>query len=392
MISFPVLAQEHWSVPQPVVEIVGDFNTAAPFLSSDGKSLYFRSDQIRQKVATRFYVATRLQPQGQFTAVIELAVLNDANVSIGTPRPDGLVPWKAPSTPIDCLWISNDDLRMYYTESGLSRGGVVYTERQSVTDPWRRGSRKVLGNRDRWSLGMIYGRISLTQDELFIAATSSGGLAPKGSPPHYELQYATRSNISENFNALIRIEGFNSLAPEGDPFIMPDGLSIYFVSTKDSEGYKIFKAVRANRNEGFGNVQLVDDLDIPECNLRCPALSADGTVIYFEVQRPISDRVTKSDIYYSEIIKEPAALARHLVEHAIIEKEAAGEALTLAQAFEHEAIRNLEIAQKDTNGISRKSLLKAKILLGISLVRDKIADEAIQKSLDDLEKLLDDGF
>jgi len=381
-------AQEHWSQPQPITEIIGDFNTAAPFISSDGKSLYFRSDQNHMNVQTRFYAATRPQAHGPFTSVMELAVLNDAN-SYSIPQPDGRILFKAPATPIGYVWVSADNLRMYYTTTLMLSGGVVCTERQNETVPWRRGSRIVLGSSSQWpvkNIGM-YGRISLTQDELVITVASGSGT--KTSLPAMELQYGTRNNISENFDSAMAIDGLDSLASESDPFIMPDGLAIYFVSNRGNEGYRIFKAVRAGREEAFGNVQLVDDLVLPECNLRCPALSTDGTAIYFEVQKTINGQMTKSDIYYSEVIKEPTVLARHLIEHAMIEKDKVSDSLAQAQEFEREAMRNLEIALKDAKGIARKNLFKAKIHLAISIVRQKIADREILESLDELEKAMD---
>jgi hypothetical protein len=52
-------------------------------------------------------------------------------------------------------------------------------------------------------------------------------------------------------------------------------------------------------------------------------------------------------------------------------------------------MENLEIVLKGTKGIARKSLLKAKIHLAISMVREKIADREIRESLGDLEKAMD---
>jgi hypothetical protein len=396
LMSSSGLAGQHWSVPRPVAEIVGDFNTAAPFLSFDGKSLYFRSDQPGAKARTRFYAAGRAEAQGPFTSITELIALNDANSGSSVLQPNGSYLVRAPASPIYSVWVSSDNLRMYYTVSGSLTGGVVCTERTSVDEPWRRGARTVLGSTSPGWYGTAlpvkyslygYGKISLTEDELFIAAMLNGSVLlkrpPASSVSTAELQYGVRNTLGENFGAPMAIEGVDSLAGEGEPFIMPDGLVIYFASCRDNEGYKIFKAVRVSKAEAFGNVEVVSDLNLAGCNLRSPALSADGSVIYFEVQRG-----TKSDIYYSEALRQPAVLAKHLIEHAAIEKDKAGEAIAQARVFEREAAANLEIAQKDASGKYRNSLLKARILLGISMVRDKVADESIQKSLDELEEAL----
>lgn len=391
--SLMCMAGEHWSVPRPVSEIVGDFNTASPYLSFDGKSLYFRSDQNRQNVSSRFYVATRPQAYGSFLTIAELTALNDAN-GYSILQPNGSYLVKTPSTPLGNVWVSRDNLRMYYTTSdSLHIGsGVVLTQRATVDDPWLRSSKIILGGtsstgRPPFYSSFSYNRISLTEDELCIAAMPSGGilkLRPGETALMSELQQAFRNSLVENFGAAAAIAGISSPAPEGDPFIMSDGLTIYFVSNKDYAGYKIYKAIRPGRTEAFGNIELIEDLNMDSCDLHCPAVSADGNSIYFEVQRG-----GKSDIYYSEVLRHPEALAKHLIEHALIEKDNAHNTLLQALAFEREAMKNLEIVKKNAHGKYGQSLLKAKILVGIAMVRDKIADEAIQKSLDELEDAMD---
>jgi hypothetical protein len=387
------MAGEHWSVPQPVSEIVGDFNTASPYLSFDGKSLYFRSDQNRQNVSSRFYVATRPQAYGRFLTITELAALNDAN-GYSIQQPNGSYLIKSPSTPLGNVWVSRDNLRMYYTQLDTFRvgSGVVLTSRATISDPWLRSSKTVLGgiSSTEWPplySASSYSRISLTEDELCIAVMPNSTIVksrPGETTLVSELQQAFRDHLGVNFGTAAVIAGISSPAPEADPFIMADGLTLYFVSNKDYAGYKIYKATRLNRSEAFGCVELVDDLMVDGCDLRCPAVSADGNSIYFAVQYG-----GKSDIYYSEVIRQPEALAKHLIEHARMEKDNAGSALEQAMAFEREAMRNLEIARKNASGKYGRSLLKAKILVAISLVRDNIADQSIQKSFDELEEAMD---
>ncbi|OHB53984.1 MAG: hypothetical protein A2Y07_03725 [Planctomycetes bacterium GWF2_50_10] len=387
----PLYAQDHWSAPQPLTDIAGDFNTAAPFLSYDGKSLYFRSDQNRQNVSSRFYVATRPQPDGSFSTVTELTQLNDAN-SYSITQPNGSIIYKTPSFPIGYIWVSPDNLLLYYTE--LAKSSIYCVSRVDQDQPWKRTGQRIYPNPNFYYLS-TFGRFSFTGDELLMAIASNSARYPKPlikelipKSPLYtdEIAFTARITVADIFGPVSNAPTLNSRSIDTDPFLISDGLTIYFASDRDANNFNIFKASRPTRTDQFSYPERITDLEIPGFDLRCPCLSSDGKTIYFEAQQT-SGTATKCDIYYSRLLEEPVSLASHLMAHAAIEKDKASAALANAQDYEHQAMINLNTAlNTPAYRPSFKSLLKTRILLSLSILRDKTADETLQKAITDLEK------
>lgn len=268
-----------WSEPVPVTEVNTDYGDRTPFLSYDGLTLYFCRADTPAFYYHRIYQATRPEPQGPFTSVQEISSLNYSGGHVA------------------CPWVSPDNLRMYYhrTEPG-SEWRLKVSERASVNDPWQPGINiselNVLGH---------LGDPSLTEDELTIVFYGNNLSGGQGG---VDLWMATRPDKNSPFGNITNLAGVNSSAGEGDPFISPDGLSLYFASDI-SGNLQMYKAERESLDAPFGNVEHLSFFDTPGANSRFPTLSSDGSAFYF--CRELGGAVVSADIYVS-YVPEPATL------------------------------------------------------------------------------------
>jgi hypothetical protein len=254
VLSGPVLAE--WTTPA-LVE--AGINTAGieftPYLSYDGLSLYFS----RNTGTYSIYEAKRNQPSGDFTSVSKVF---STSGNACTP------------------WVSSDNLRMYYHQE-YGSWQIKVSTRASVNGSWTQGT-LVSG----LPSGICFP--SLSSDELTIVYNNPnvGG---------WDMYMATRSSKDSAFGNIRSITELNTAGYEHRPFLSPDALSIYWTNLD-----QIYKATRSSLNGSFGNVQILSALDMPGQANSTPAISSDGTAIYF-----LSGA---SDIYVSYNVPEPVTL------------------------------------------------------------------------------------
>jgi Tol biopolymer transport system component len=175
---------------------------------------------------------------------------------------------------------------MYYYQEA-STWQIKVSQRASVSDPWPQGT-AVSG-----LPGSSISFPSLSSDELTIVFDnpSVGG---------WDMYIATRPNINSSFGNIRSLNELNTAGFDSRPFLSPDALSIYW-----SNGRQIFEAIRSSLNDPFGNIQHLSALDMPDRYNDHPAISSDGTAIYFISGLSVS---TNTDIYVSYLVPEPATL------------------------------------------------------------------------------------
>jgi hypothetical protein len=264
VLSVPVLAAE-WTAPVPVTSGINtQYAEVTPYLSYDGLSLYF-TRYYSSSVSACIFEAKRSQPSGAFTSVSQVL--------------------STPGHHVYCPWVSPDNLRMYYHEE--STWQIKVSQRASVSDPWPQGT-VVSG----LSSGICVP--SLSSDELTIVYDNPnvGG---------WDMYIATRPDKSSSFSNIRNLSEINTAGFESRPFLSPDALSIYW-----SLGGQIFEATRSSLSDLFGNVQHLSALDMPGRYNDHPAISSDGTAIYF-VSGLLGN--ANADIYVSYLVPEPATIA-----------------------------------------------------------------------------------
>jgi Tol biopolymer transport system component len=97
----------------------------------------------------------------------------------------------------------------------------------------------------------------------------------------FDLYRATREDIELPFHPPVKLAGdVNTSESEADPFVMPDGKTVWFSSQRRGSGYgQIYVATRRSRDSG----ELTLDHEATELGeARHPTLTADGLTIYYE--------------------------------------------------------------------------------------------------------------
>ncbi len=262
-----------WTTPQPVTNGI---NTSShenfPFLSFDGRTLYFTRETLGH---WEIYQATRTGTSGPFTSVTKaLAHGSDYHVS--------------------GAWVSADNLRLYYrSESSLWRLRV--STRASVAAPWPAGI--VIPGLESFNKA---GTPKLTQDELTIVFDAYNAPGGMGS---WDIWIASRPDTSSPFGNIRNLSEINSSTGEGPPYLTPDGLALYFYSTRNGTS-QLFRATRDSLSEPFDNLEHLSFFD-SAYGVGSPSLSADGLTLFFS--KASADGT--SDIYFSERSAPVACIA-----------------------------------------------------------------------------------
>jgi WD40-like Beta Propeller Repeat/PEP-CTERM motif len=261
VLSVPALAD--WTTPVPVQSVVNSsVQEWTPYLSYDGLSLYF-TRYINGDNAT-IYEARRSQPSGNFTSVRQ--VLSSGNVY----HP----------------WVSQDNLRMYYEQEGSS-WQVMVSQRASVNDSWSVGN-VVSG------LPNNIGMPSLSQDELTMVFNNP-------NVNGWDLYIATRPNKNSAFGTARNLSEINTAFADSSPSLSPDGLAIYFTSTRSGQALT-YEATRQSLNDPFGAAQLLP-IYTPN-GAMWPNISSDGKALYFGEM--VGSDV---DVFVSYNVPEPATIS-----------------------------------------------------------------------------------
>jgi Tol biopolymer transport system component len=250
------IASADWTEQVPLTEVNTNYHDKSPFLSFDGLTLYFCRENGPWGWTIRIYQATRTEPAGPFTSVEEISTLNISNAHVAYP------------------WVSQDNLRMYYYRSGGGRARLMVTTRASTNDPYLPG----VEISELSALGNVY-TPSLTTDELTIVFS---GDSLSGGQGGLDVWIATRPNITSPFSNVRNLAEINSSAADGHSSISPDGLTLHFVSDRNSSGIgQLFKATRESLDAPFGSPEHLSFFDSPGSSLGYPFLSSDGKAFYF---------------------------------------------------------------------------------------------------------------
>ena len=236
----------------------------------DGLTMYFARGNEGAFYYFRMYQATRATVSDPFSQVTEISTLNNSGGHILFP------------------WVSSDNLRMYYqtTQTGISK--IRYTSRASTSAPWMPGTE--ISQID--ALGNV-SSISLSSDEhTALIAVNNGST--------FLTYIATRPDKNSSFSTPTAVAAMNT-SYSADPFLMPDGLSAYFVS---GSGGQLYKTTRATLSDAFGNVEMIPGFD----KIRTPSVTADGMTMYWAKAAFDQRGLPIHDIYVSHYIPEPATM------------------------------------------------------------------------------------
>jgi hypothetical protein len=255
--SDPGLACSPWGsdlafrVPILLDSINSDDMDWKPYVTQDGLSIWFVSDRPGGVGGYDFYRATRTSTAESFGDVQVLSSINTEwqeyrlvfdsvgqTAFISTDRPGGLggsdLWWASLESPYNVEaaifspmpnvnsegqeWDVNltlDDLQLFFNRDNQ----IYFAVRDSVQSEFQEP--QPLGDNINDSGG---GNPSLTADGLVLVfnATREGGVGD------VDIWYATRSDPSQPFSTPRLVPDVNTVEFEADPFVSPDGCSLYF--------------------------------------------------------------------------------------------------------------------------------------------------------------------
>lgn len=350
-----------WTEPVHVTEVNTEYCEYSPFLSFDSLSLYFARGRTSNYYYFRIYEATREEPYGPFTSVRE--VLKSSGQHVFSP----------------C--ISPDNLRMYYfaqTEYPIL-WQLKVSERTSVNDPWQQG----INISELNHLGKIH-KPALTADELIIVFASYDITGGQGG---YDIWMAARPDMRSPFGEVTNLAEVNTALNDGDPFISPDGLTLYFQSNRNGPS-QIFRTTRASLNETFGPVEHLTICDTPGGHSGHPCISSDCSTLYFI--RQIGDDKSTGDIYVSYWIVDPYEDAINSIEDAIAEKLEALEKVNAAIEKEWTAYEALEelLDSGDYGDLTKADIIRAKQEIHSAIQHQELSKKTLERSIEKLQDAL----
>lgn len=238
------------------VELVANVNSPDldrdPFVTADGKTLYFMSAREGGQGGQDIWRATRESRDAPFSAPVNVTELNssvdDTRVSLtedqltavlasaresgfdvfqserasigeafSTPTRLGLVTTSADDHDPA---ISLDGLRLYLSSDlpdGPGNRDIVLSARGSLTAPFPPAESLANVN-----TGDLEADPAVTADELVIMFTKNN-----------DIHYATRASVQEDFSTPMPLTGLNTGASaEDDPFVTADGCELFFASDR----------------------------------------------------------------------------------------------------------------------------------------------------------------
>jgi hypothetical protein len=254
----------------PVAEIDTESIEDNPTLTRDGLQIFFTSDRDGN---TDVWFATRSSPTGLF----------------GDPqRVDEASTDGVESSPA----ISLDGLTLFVGIDEMD-GGL------GALDIWSLGR---TSRNAAWSAPVNVTELNSAEDDIPRPPAMNDTVMPlasRRSLEGYRTYLASRSSPDEPFDAPLLVR---ELAVAGqstvDAFLTEDGLTLFYCSAAAENEGDLYYAIRPSLDEPFGPPIAITDLNTG-ADERDPWLSPDGTTLYFA-----SDREGTLDIFRSQVSRE----------------------------------------------------------------------------------------
>jgi Tol biopolymer transport system component len=243
---------------------VGSLNTAGseidPVLSPDGLTLYYVAYRSALQ-GNDIYRATRAKAKDRFGAGTPYdevsSTFNDTHFFVG---PDNLEAFIASDRPVN------------YGSTDIFRA-----TRTTTTDAWATFTSSATVNSNSAEFNP-----HLESHQLTLWFDATDRLDGAGQQ---DIFYTTRAAPLTGFGSPTPATELDSIGNERDASLTDDGLVILFQSDRDG-AFRVYFATRASRNAPFGSPVIVTSLDPYMGSLIDPFISPDGCSIYFAADLP----------------------------------------------------------------------------------------------------------
>lgn len=190
-----------WSDPTPVDELNSADVETTPEVSPDGLTIYFASGRMPTLGGNDIWMATRASRTAAWGTPVQVSALS--------------------STAADGAPVQIDELSILIDSDREGSLDIFLASRASAADAW--GTPVVIGE---LVSAENEGNPMLSSDKLTIYFDSNRS-------GNNELYAATRSSPAEAFGAPAPIAELNSTSADSDPWVSPDGRTMYFTSSRD---------------------------------------------------------------------------------------------------------------------------------------------------------------
>jgi hypothetical protein len=263
-------ARYHFEAPQLVSELRTDFRTDNPTLTGDLLEIYFTSDRGG---GGDVWFARRSDIYHPFAAPAPVTEVNTSTFETSSAiSPDGLTLWFGSDRPNGAgttdIWVSNRANRTATWSTPLNVTALNTAAEDIPRPPGQHGLVMPLSSKaataavyqtffaSRPSQGATFGTpvlVSslmlpdrstvdgfLSDDGLTIffsraplVATADGAPVPDGGMPTADLFVAFRRSVDAPFDFSLPLDELNTPGDERDPWLTPDGHTLYFTSDRD---------------------------------------------------------------------------------------------------------------------------------------------------------------
>jgi hypothetical protein len=255
-----------FDVPRPVTELMADAKSDNPTLTADLLDIVFTTDRVSGN--SDIWTARRRSPDLRFDPPVAIAELNqDAFETSAAISPDGLTLWFGSDRPNGVgetdIWVSGRATRDATWSMPVNVVALNTTGEDIPRPPGQHGLVMPLASTfgsplnyqtylsARPSPGAPFGApapiIELAFDDrstvdafltddgltLFYSSARVPGLADAGAAITSDLHVAWRRSTSEAFSLRQPLDDLNTVADERDPWLTPDGRTLYFTSDRD---------------------------------------------------------------------------------------------------------------------------------------------------------------
>jgi Tol biopolymer transport system component len=118
---------------------------------------------------------------------------------------------------------------------------------------------------------------------------------------------ATRATVASQFSASAPVAGINAGPGDSEPFVLPDGSALYFISTRGTNGgtTDLYRAARGASGQ-FTTPTQVSTVNTPSTEYS-PVLTPDELVLYYASDRPDAPAKGLLDIWMTKRASTSAA-------------------------------------------------------------------------------------
>jgi hypothetical protein len=227
-------ASEPFGTPAPVTAVNGDSFETSSAISADGLTLWFGSDRAGGVGAVDIWVSQRPSRSGAWSTPVNVVALNTADDDI--PRPPGQHNLVMPMSSTK-MTANNPVAGNYQTYlAPRANEGAPFAAPVPIPELDYTDRSTVDGFLTDDGLTMFFSSAPLAEPTDAQVPSVDGGKVDggkaDGGAPNSDLFVAWRRSTSEPFSVTQPLDDLNTGADERDPWLSPDGTTLYFTSDR----------------------------------------------------------------------------------------------------------------------------------------------------------------